>query len=88
MPNMNSDLLIVDTIKKKKKTLMYDAYIVLKSTSQIEKWKLNIKAKKKNKNRMSNSIIQDRVANLQMTASMKVNAGVRLLIAEESVGEL
>lgn len=67
---------------------MYDAYIVLKSTSQIEKWKLNIKAKKKNKNRMSNSIIQDRVANLQMTASMKVNAGVRLLIAEESVGEL
>lgn len=37
---------------------------------------------------MSNSIIQDRVANLQMTASMKVNAGVRLLIAEESVGEL
>ena len=48
----------------------------------------NKKQKTKNKNRMSNSIIQDRVANLQMTASMKVNAGVRLLIAEESVGEL
>jgi len=32
--------------------------------------------------------IQDMKMNLQMTASMKVKAGVRLLIAEESVGEL
>ena len=33
-------------------------------------------------------MIQDREGNLQMTASTKVKAGVRLLIAEESVGEL
>ena len=32
--------------------------------------------------------IQDMKLNLQMTASMKVKAGARLLIAEESVGEL
>lgn len=41
----------------------------------------------KKKKKLWNTI-QDMKMNLQMTASMKVNAGVRLLIAEESVGEL